>query len=1701
MVLPKRYELVELLGRGGFGEVYLARDRAAQERLLALKWLPTAADRLIHESFEREFSTMASISLAGVARVHDFGVAGDAGATPFFTRDFVPGTSLAEADRLDDAQRIEAIVRAATTVAPLHRVGVIHGDLKPGNLILDANGDLHVIDFGLARIMHHRDKPYERSGTVSFMAPELFEGKAIDVQSDVYALGATLWVLLVAAPPFAELGARALEAKLAGERPKAPARLSPSASRALEVAWHAMRPDPLDRLATVDEFAAALAGLTNAPVAAVARGFVPPRPRGHGRVLEVLESHAVGAHKDAAERQVLLLEGPPGSGKSTLLRELKWRLQVRGFTVLEITACEHDPFAAAATLLRQADLLSETGSARQAHHTLERLQRAERVEACDLAAALHSLLDGSSGARGCVVLIDDLDLAEGWLGTCVRYAVHDATARPLPVIATATDKTALGVRELGARETLHLAPLSAHEVSQLVTDVLGPVDESVTEALIEHSGGLPAEIVDALAELSTRRAPSATDVRSLPSGQSRRLIAQRRLAAVSSSARRLLEILATVGGALAGEQLDALAMATGLDAGTTDREFPDRSVSRRLLEQGERAGLVVRAAERVMLADKGVLDVLLQQQHPAQRARLTRALLTSKVFPTLPSFARACIVLACPGETDAANVVSEAARELTARDAHTSAAQLYERLAERQDGLLSDSPALALAGLRNVIGEYEKAAELFEQVLVRTGASVVDKTEAALGAARAFNLQCKFDEAVQMLARVPVDAQATTRARVFRELARNQLRRGDYAEVDVAVEKGLACAAEDDPVRIELLGCAALVASYRGEHTGAQATADKALDLARRIGTKSDLASAQSCLAIIHQRAGQLEDAERLYRNSIEIADQLGDSGSMASGSLNLGTVLFLRGRPAEAAAHYEGAAKLARRAGRTPSELTARSNLAQLHIYLGLYERARLELRAIGQDAESVGMRLLAGQVADYQGDLAARKGDLSAARERYDEAVARFEELGLRRELAEAQLDAAEALLDLGSGSDMADAGRRLALARDLVKDSHPDDLVGRQRLLAARLELRRGSGSPVLGQLEQLLTLARHKRDFELEWQVLAAVADYHDGAAASFLAGRFSRLAREALQRIASTIPVEQREAFWHDPRRRRVRERANAAREPSGEQSSSGRGRQALDDPRIERLLESIRNLACELELDRLLERITESAVELSGAERGLLLLTGDHDELTLRTAKGGSDVLDAHAAFSRSIAEAVLIDGEPIVSVDARGDERFSEYMSVHHLMLRSVACMPIRGRKGVVGVLYLEHRRRAARFSDADVELLSAFADQAAIAIENARLHQENSERSQDVARINRALEQAKAEIELLLEARTSELEEAQRELMAAKQQAAASSCRHGIVGSAAAMRPVFDAIDRLAQLAVPVVVRGESGTGKELVARALHYAGPRAKGPFVVVNCASIPDSLLESELFGHTRGAFTGAHQDRQGLIARASGGTLVLDEMGDMPLRMQVSLLRVLQEGTVQPVGAEREKPVDVRFIACSNRPLKELLGAGRLREDLYYRLSVVEIALPPLRDRLEDVPLLCAHFLRLFAKGAAASSKRLSSGALHKLCGFSWPGNVRQLEHVLLSASVLANGSVIEPDDIAIGEAGSTSDEARQVSLQGASTPLRDRKVANIGEHKQRERESILEALRASGWNRAKAAKMLQMPRRTFYRRLRQYEIL
>ncbi len=492
--------------------------------------------------------------------------------------------------------------------------------------------------------------------------------------------------------------------------------------------------------------------------------------------------------------------------------------------------------------------------------------------------------------------------------------------------------------------------------------------------------------------------------------------------------------------------------------------------------------------------------------------------------------------------------------------------------------------------------------------------------------------------------------------------------------------------------------------------------------------------------------------------------------------------------------------------------------------------------------------------------------------------------------------------------------------------------------------------------------------------------------------------------------------------------------------PIGNASEDRSGRVQLEA--LRRLQQFSSKLMNSESLIVLLDELMDAVVEITGASKGFLVLFED-GEPVIKVARNMNreKMAESVSKLSDSIVARVVETRKPLIVSDAQSDDKFSGAASVINLRLSSVMCVPLLERGRLLGLVYLGNDSVAGLFEASTMDLLTVFASQASLLLQNALL-------------VN--------DLKLKALSLSNELKDQ----------------RFGeIIGSSPSMIEVFNRVEKVANTEVSVLISGETGTGKELIAREIHRRSRRVKGPFVTVNCGAIPESLMESEFFGHVRGSFTGAVSTNEGKFKAADSGTIFLDEIGEMPLSLQVKMLRVLQERQVVKVGAAKPETLDIRVIAASNRDLEQEIQHGRFREDLFYRLNVFHVVLPPMRERGDDIILLARYLLGKFVKEFEAKAKGFTPNAIIAMKKHAWPGNVRELENKIKKAVILCEGNMIGSGDLDLGE---------EVLPQTLS-------LAEARDNFQR--NYVLDVLGRNNGNRTKTAKDLDVDPRTIYRYL------
>ena len=850
---------------------------------------------------------------------------------------------------------------------------------------------------------------------------------------------------------------------------------------------------------------------------------------------------------------------------------------------------------------------------------------------------------------------------------------------------------------------------------------------------------------------------------------------------------------------------------------------------------------------------------------------------------------------------------------------------------------------------------------------------------------------------------------------------------GLLGEVADDSKSGASDIALEAALRINL----GIIERLAGSFERARSELELAIERYDAAGLIAGLAHARATLGGLLREMGALEEAEAPLLSAVEIRQRLGDAEGAATARGMLGLLYFERGHALQAIETLE-------------STIEAMSG-AQLrrHAPLLRAKAAEMSLRAgrevswqVDEEAAEADPRVLVAGVR-----IAWLRGDRVAAQELVGRAIGFAESLGLAR-LADEARDLAQRVAHDKASDEGGSEGDR-----DTGADSDEcASLLELDRRLFAALEPEAYDAARLQRLAERLEKSGRDDRAART-WFAVAARSAGSDIAPAAFERGE------AAFERCSEGASRNEAEAL-----------RRHLLGEPDPWPSDLLPPASTTEDLEMEiiSLLEINHRLIQQRDLESLLGVIVEHALSVTGAERGFLVLE-EHGELRFDTALDScrGDIDQPEFEISQSIVREALQRMEPMRLSNAVDDPLLGHQTSVVSLELRSILCVPILISDSLRGAIYLDHRLRKGAFDDRAQRLCSLLADQAALAIQQVK-------RLEEIRHLNRELERRVVE-------RESDLMRARRAL----REAGVETKRVELLGGSRAMRDVRELLAKSAPSQLSVLIVGESGTGKELAARALHELSHRRAGPFVSESCAALPASLIESELFGYRRGAFTGADRDRAGLVEQADGGTLFLDEVGELPLDLQAKLLRVLETSEVRRLGDEDPVQVDFRLVVATNRDLEDEIRHERFRRDLFYRMNGLQVRMPSLSERPEDIEPLARRFLA--EQCADGPERRLARSVIAALARRSWPGNVRELKNEISRLCVLSDGDLSDPSLVSV-----------PATLGAAPTPSTVVPLAEL------ERTAILHALEQTGGDKRKAAELLGISRAKIYQRLKDW---
>ncbi len=1674
------FEIEGKLARTSRAAIYRVRLGARGTRPLALKVAlePSATDDLAR--FQHEARLLSEIRHPGVVEVYEVGVL--PGDYPFLVMELV--SPYVPSPEPDWEEIYDLAIQAAAGLAHIHHHRVVHLDVKPSNLGLaeDPGGGgsggrlLRILDFGLAQGLV---EPLDRRirGTLAYTAPEVLLQDAYDHRADLYSLGLTLLELATGTLPSAGSDREAILFHLSGEVPD-PRRLRPGFPEPLAaILERLLQKDPRDRYPSAARLLEELGRAAGRPIApgelALGPGGVlASRLVGREAALERLLSELAAARGGAA--RTLWVEGPAGVGKSRLLREFRLLAAVQGARVgfgrAEVERSR--PLAPVLVALAQLGIDLEPPAAgapagpRNTLHLTDEQERFRLYREVSRRLAERAGEDAGEG-KPLVLVLEDLHLAGREASELASFLAVDLGPVPVLVVASrapAPDTPAETAGASALAPVLALEPLDFEAVGRLVDASLG----------VEHAGSLPRGFYDWIHEASAGRPgpvqqllrhlidedalvfrsgewkPRRSALARLAAPPGAEALDRQRLAALAPREVRLLEAAAVFGrpfrlatlARLLGEGAESLfpSLSGLLEEGFLERfEEPGRgevyAVAGERLRDGVYAAL--ESARRVEL--HGALAGLLGERHAAGEPGLAaplaehlwRAGRRAEALPCLLEAAEHAGALHAHAE--AASLLGRAAE--AAREAGDPGAAARSRVAQAHALARSDQPGRALrsfgrllesgdwrgAGgpevlgrlclekgrLHGRLGEHPEALAAFSVGLEALAgpAAEGDEPELALellhGRATALRdlgqTGAAFETVRDALARARRSGLARQRIFLANALAMLHFGQGDWRRAGRYARAGLAAAGRvaDPALSILLRNSLAMVLWKTGDYDGASRLFEANLAEADALADPWAQLAALNNLGILACSRGEWERARGLLTRSLEMNRRLGSRDGEALARINLGEVEEILGDWRRARRHARRALALLDGPEAQADRVAALVLLASISREEGLLDEAGDLLDQAAAGAEAAGDRDLATQALFQRGFLAARRGQPERAAADLEEALERARRAETRDLEAKILVQAAAVDLDLG---DPGRAGERAREARRRVDELGDRLTSGRLLEVEARLA-GAGPGEGARAAADRLFA-----RSVELLDQVGARSA-----AARSLAAWGAStaspEAARERLSRALETF-----EALGAALDAERAREALARLRGPAGAPAG---GEVTLH--------EVMKVINSSLDLQEVLDRTMDLALERLGAQRGMIVLADPLTrELEVAVARnlGREDRAEEHK-LSESVVRRVIDQNAPILAVDAVTDSRFAGAESIVASHILSILCVPLAIRERLAGAIYVDHTESRHLFSDADRAFLEAFADGAAVAVDNARLYGE----------LDDARRRLKAENESL-----------KREIL---------SSHHlgGLIGKSRAILELRAMLERVAQSSSTVLIRGESGTGKGLVARIIHNISPRREGPFIHFNCAALPETLVESELFGHEKGAFTGATERKPGRFELAHEGTIFLDEIGKVSHAVQAKLLRVVEDKQFERVGGTRTQHSDVRIITATNLNLEEAISRDQFREDLYYRLNIIPIILPPLRERREDVPYLVQHFLRRISRDLGQETRRLDPAVLELFDRHPWPGNVRELEAAIHRALVLSSRDVLAREDFAwIAPDGGGREAAARGTGSGSAAP-------------------------------------------------------
>lgn len=1576
-------------------------------------------------------------------------------------------------ERMATENIVDFMIDLAASLQYLHARGILHGNLKPPNLFLSEEGNraLRNADYGLLRYFR-KLRQGVNAEMLPYTAPEIIMGQEASRQSDFYSFGVLLYQFLTRHLPFEDQDTGFLVQKhLQGSVDLRPIESMRNGSRLSRLVGSLLEKDPSRRPASAEEMIRmmdeALGRIRpETEIRDLGNHFSASRFVGREAEMSRLKNCMQRA-RESGRGYTIFIAGEAGCGKTRCMEELRSWALLEGCRVAEGTCRvrEEGSYGPYRQILAKSE--PQGGKSLFEFHDAPRVSDILESSSEHAAGQFRDLLTRELvrrlSDRPTLVLLDDFHLADEATSAVLGYLSSDIQAHPVLMCVglrtgdekkEALDRVMDSIVRQERGEILALEPLTNLNVESLIESMTGDarLKSTLGQWVFKSFGGNPFFLEEVLRHLVEQKilirefgrwrfVEERLDRLEIPASVG--AVLRKRLAQLSGPAREAANWLSLFQGAVPAD-LPGLVMA-GTSIAT---EEALTELLKRQMVQMERSGAEATIEFRHSLIAEVIRGNLSRKQLRHMHRRIADAIAGKYgAEGHLQELARHYM------EGRAGNIAVQyalaAAAQSRAEFAHENALRCFDFIFKNGQGLTDEqicAAAIEASDTMFALGLSKRAVLLLKNKLSRYRDIPADLKARLcmqlalsyqhLGDLRRQEKYCR--EGLRLLRNIPSKETHITKAMLWAELAFAAILRSQSRRGLVYLEKARRFCPEKNAEALtgRIYSMSASLHRIAGNLHEALAASEKAAEILGNSQESYLACSAYSMLGHILATLGRFSSALQAHEQAVTLSDKSRSVVLRSQALANLAECLCRMGRVLEAANAAELAEKSVREANNPAISYAFNTILAEIKLASGDYQGAQRIVAGLDQDAKHNQAAYIVGHALYVAANLGFILGDFTASRkcieklqrfrtreapfyerELVDALDARiFAESGyhqkavaqlrsLEKEVVQKRWPYQECVIKLHlcelylkqGNLNMAEQYARKALA--LSEEMEAATLISQSKLLLGQIYARvrnplhldyvqncdtlpedsQSFAEKAVALLEQACQAAENSHLLDTAWKAHAELCFILKTVPEPNSSLEHAKKSYELLCKIEEQVPSDMLPLYWSAFGRSRAKaalvqviESARDRKDAVGITVADIR-----DDEKARILLRVSATLNTIGQLGPLLESILDQLIAALRVERAFVFL---RDELTgsLQYAKGRNcrkESLPDSEKLDRTVLTEVFRNERPIVSANTKSDPRLQRWQHRQLPISRTLLCAPLKLSERVLGVLYADHSIPAESLSDSAISLFAAFCNLAAIAIDHALAH--------------RHLVKEKRELERYVHQARDDYKE--------------------IIGRSASVEMLRDRIGLAANLPLNILIIGESGTGKELVAKAIHRSGRRKSGRFIPVDCGSLSDNLAEAELFGFRKGAFTGAAENRQGLIEAANGGILFLDEIANMPYRLQAKLLRVIEEREVRRLGETATRKVDFQLIAATNKDLLEEVKNGQFREDLYYRLNAFEIRVPPLRERSEDIPLLIESFLEEIAVAESGRSRRFQPEALQLLKAYSYPGNIRELKNIIVGA--------------------------------------------------------------------------------------------